>query len=37
MRGLVPYWRELRYSGKDPDGHSNERLTQDFHVRVVQH
>jgi peptide deformylase len=37
MRGLVPRWRELRYSGKDADGHSIERLAQDFHARVVQH
>ena len=37
MRGLVPRWRELRYSGRDADGHPIDRLVQDFHARVVQH
>ena len=37
MRGLVPRWRELRYSGRDADGNPIERLAQDFHARVVQH
>jgi peptide deformylase len=37
MRGLVPRWLELRYSGKDPDGNPIERSVRDFHARVVQH
>jgi peptide deformylase len=37
MRGLVPRWLELRYSGKDPDGNPIERSARDFHARVVQH
>jgi peptide deformylase len=37
MRGLVPRYRELRYSGQDPDGKPIERIARDFHARVVQH
>lgn len=37
MRGLVPRWRELRYSGKDAHGNPIDRTVQDFHARVVQH
>jgi peptide deformylase len=37
MRGLVPRWLELRYSGKDPNGKPIERSARDFHARVVQH
>jgi peptide deformylase len=37
MRGLVPRWRELRYTGKDADGNPIDRTVTDFHARVVQH
>jgi peptide deformylase len=37
MRGLVPRWLELRYSGVDPQGNPIERSARDFHARVVQH
>lgn len=37
MRGLVPRWRELRYTGKDAEGRAIKRLAKDFHARVVQH
>jgi len=37
MRGLVPRWHALRYTGKDADGNPIDRLAQDFHARVVQH
>lgn len=37
MRGLVPRWVELRYSGVDPQGNPIERSARDFHARVVQH
>ena len=37
MRGLVPRYRELRYSGQDADGQPIERVARDFHARVVQH
>jgi peptide deformylase len=37
MRGLVPRYRELRYSGFDAAGHPIEREARDFHARVVQH
>jgi peptide deformylase len=37
MRGLVPRWRELRYTGKDAEGNPIDRTVQDFHARVVQH
>ena len=37
MRGLVPRWLDLRYSGVDPQGNPIERSARDFHARVVQH
>jgi peptide deformylase len=37
MRGLVPRWRELRYTGMDADGNPIDLSVQDFHARVVQH
>lgn len=37
MRGLVPRYRSLRYSGYDPKGQRFERDVTGFHARVVQH
>ena len=37
MRGLVPRYLELRYTGHDPQGHPIDRTVRDFHARVVQH
>ena len=37
MRGLVPRYRELRYSGYDAAGSPLDRTVKDFHARVVQH
>ena len=37
MRGLVPRWRSLRYSGVDQFGKPVERSVEGFHARVVQH
>ena len=37
MRGLVPRYRRLRYSGFDERGQPFERLVEGFHARVVQH
>ncbi len=37
LRGVVPRWRRLRYSGFDPDGQPIERTAEGFHARVVQH
>ncbi len=37
MRGLVPRYRRIRYSGFDPLGEPIEREVEDFHARVVQH
>ena len=37
MRGLVPRYRELRYTGFDALGNSIDRTVKDFHARVVQH
>jgi peptide deformylase len=37
MRGLVPRYRELRYTGFDADGNPIDRTVTDFHARVVQH
>jgi peptide deformylase len=37
MRGLVPRYRELRYTGFDASGAPIDRIARDFHARVVQH
>ena len=37
MRGLVPRYRHLRYTGVDAAGHPIDRTVSDFHARVVQH
>jgi peptide deformylase len=37
MRGWVPRWKRLRYSGYDERGRRFEREVQGFHARVVQH
>ena len=37
LRGLVPRWREIRYSGFDQSGVPFVREVTGFHARVVQH
>ena len=37
MRGLVPRFKLLRYTGFDPQGKPIDRTVSDFHARVVQH
>lgn len=37
LRGLVPRYTHIRYSGFDPFGVKIEREVRDFHARVVQH
>ncbi len=37
MRGAVPRYRKLRYSGYDEQGRRLERTVEGFHARVVQH
>lgn len=37
LRGVVPRWRRIRYSGFDPYGDPIEREAEGFHARVVQH
>jgi peptide deformylase len=37
LRGLVPRYRRLRYSGYDLDGRPIDRTVSNFHARVVQH
>src|SRR5271154_134596 len=37
MRGLVPRYRHLRYTGQDAAGLPIDRTVSDFHARVVQH
>jgi peptide deformylase len=37
MRGLVPRYTKLRYSGFDEHGNAVERVAEGFHARVVQH
>jgi peptide deformylase len=37
MRGEVPRYKHIRYSGFDPKGNPIEREAEGFHARVVQH
>ena len=37
MRGWVPRWKKLRYSGYDEHGKRFQRNVEGFHARVVQH
>jgi peptide deformylase len=37
LRGVVPRWARIRYTGSDPTGHAIEREAEGFHARVVQH
>ncbi|HEY6510971.1 MAG TPA: peptide deformylase [Burkholderiaceae bacterium] len=37
LRGAVPRYLRIRYSGFDPDGRAIEREAEGFHARVVQH
>jgi peptide deformylase len=37
LRGVVPRYAALRYSGFDPSGRRIERVAEGFHARVVQH
>jgi peptide deformylase len=37
LRGLVPRYSHIRYTGFDPYGDAIDRTVQGFHARVVQH
>ena len=37
LRGVVPRWKRVRYTGRDPRGHPIDREVDGFHARVVQH
>jgi len=37
MRGIVPRFKRLRYTGVDAAGNSIDRTVEGFHARVVQH
>lgn len=37
LRGIVPRYRRIRYSGLDAEGNRFEREAEDFHSRLVQH
>jgi len=37
LRGWVPRWKRLRYSGFDQEGRPLQREVEGFHARVVQH
>lgn len=37
MRGMVPRWQHIRYTGFDQYGDPVDRTVQGFHARVVQH
>jgi peptide deformylase len=37
LRGLVPRWQRIRYTGFDAAGAAMDRQAEGFHARVVQH
>ncbi len=37
MRGMVPRWNHIRYTGFDVFGDAIDRTVDGFHARVVQH
>ena len=37
LRGVVPRWERIRYTGFDEHGHPIAREAEGFHARVVQH
>ena len=37
LRGRVPRWSRIRYTGFDPHGDPIDRTAEGFHARVVQH
>jgi len=37
MRGVVPRFKRIRYTGFDPQGQPIDRVAEGFHARVVQH
>ena len=37
LRGAVPRWSRIRYTGADPTGAPIDREAEGFHARVVQH
>lgn len=37
LRGVVPRWRCIRYTGFDAQGRPIDRVAEGFHARVVQH
>jgi peptide deformylase len=37
LRGVVPRWSRIRYTGFDPQGRPIDREADGFHARVVQH
>ena len=37
LRGVVPRWARIRYTGVDPEGNPIDRTVDGWHARVVQH
>ncbi|XAH25968.1 peptide deformylase [Xylophilus sp. GW821-FHT01B05] len=37
LRGVVPRWARIRYTGVDPEGQPIDRTVEGFHARVAQH
>jgi peptide deformylase len=37
LRGLVPRYKKIEYSGYDLEGHLITRTAEDFHARIIQH
>jgi peptide deformylase len=37
LRGVVPRWLRIRYTGADEKGQTIDRTVDGFHARVVQH
>lgn len=37
LRGAVPRWTRIRYTGLDQEGGAIDRIAEGFHARVIQH
>lgn len=37
LRGFVPRYKKIKYSGYDPNGHTISDIVEGFHARIIQH
>lgn len=37
LRGLVPRYKKIKYSGYDPEGNVISKIAEGFHARIIQH